>query len=201
MPAFPIIDEVMAQGDVARVFADFRRTKGTAFVPNFFKTLANAPAAMEGTWNVYRDVSNRGLLPTALKEMLFVAISAARNCQYCTTAHLAFCTLLGVDPATLVLLDTNISAIEPPRTRAVIHFAVRCATDPASLTAADYDALRAQGITDAELVEIGPTGGKVRRDAIGSVLHEQRFPFYCWHWHFGAKTARKTRFSPLRVGK
>ena len=36
----------------------------------------------------------------------------------------------------------------------MIHFAVRCATDPASLTAADYDALRAQGITDAELVEI-----------------------------------------------
>ena len=30
MPAFPIIDEVTAQGDVARVFADFRRTKGTA---------------------------------------------------------------------------------------------------------------------------------------------------------------------------
>jgi uncharacterized peroxidase-related enzyme len=154
MPAFPIIDEVTAQGDVARVFADFRRTKGTAFVPNFFKTLANAPAAMEGTWNVYRDVGNRGLLPTALKEMLFVAISAARNCQYCTTAHLAFCTLLGVGAATLSLLETNISAIEPPRTRAVIHFAVRCATDPASLTAADYDALRAQGITDAELVEI-----------------------------------------------
>ena len=154
MPAFPLIDEATAQGDVARIFADFRRTKGTAFVPNFFKTLANAPAAMEGTWNVYRDVGNRGLLPTALKEMLFVAISAARNCQYCTTAHLAFCALLGVDPATLTLLETNIEAIEPQRTRAVIQFAVHCATDPASLTQADYDRLRGQGITDAELIEI-----------------------------------------------
>jgi hypothetical protein len=72
IPAFPLIDEVTAQGDMVRVFADFRRTKGTAFVPNFFKTLANAPTAMEGTWNVYRDVGNRGLLPTALKEMVFV---------------------------------------------------------------------------------------------------------------------------------
>jgi signal transduction histidine kinase len=32
--------------------------------------------------------------------MVFVAISAARNCQYCTTAHLAFCALLGVDAST-----------------------------------------------------------------------------------------------------
>ena len=31
MPVFPLIDEVTAQGDVARVFAEFRRTKGTAF--------------------------------------------------------------------------------------------------------------------------------------------------------------------------
>lgn len=154
MPAFPLIDEATAQGDVARIFADFRRTKGTAFVPNFFKTLANAPAAMEGTWHVYRAVSNRGLLPTALKEMLFVAISATRNCQYCTTAHAAFCALLGVDPATLTLLETHIAAIEPQRTRAVIQFAVHCATDPASLTQADYDRLRGQGITDAELIEI-----------------------------------------------
>jgi uncharacterized peroxidase-related enzyme len=154
MPDFPLIDEATALGDVARVFADFRRTKGTSFVPNFFKTLANAPAAMEGTWNVYRNVGNRGLLPTALKEMLFVAVSAARNCQYCTTAHLAFCTLLGVDPATLARLDTDIQAVEPQRTREVLQFAVHCAMDPASLTTADYDVLRDQGITDAELVEI-----------------------------------------------
>jgi uncharacterized peroxidase-related enzyme len=154
MSVFPLIDEGTAHGDVARVFAEFRRTKATAFVPNFFKTLAHAPAAMEGTWNVYRDVCNRGLLPTALKEMVFVAISAARNCQYCTTAHLAFCALLGVDGATLAVLDTNIDAIEPQRTREVIRFAVRCATEPGSLTPADYEGLRSQGITDAELVEL-----------------------------------------------
>jgi uncharacterized peroxidase-related enzyme len=154
MSVFPLIDEVTAQGDVARVFAEFRRTKGTAFVPNFFKTLAHAPAALEGTWNVNRDVGNRGLLPTALKEMVFVAISAARNCQYCTTAHLAFCALLGVDAATLSLVDTNIDAIEPQRTREVLRFAVHCATNPGSLTPADYEVLRSHGITEAELVEL-----------------------------------------------
>jgi uncharacterized peroxidase-related enzyme len=154
MSVFPLIDEVTAQGDVARVFAEFLRTKGTAFVPNFFKTLAHAPAALEGTWNVNRDVGNRGLLPTALKEMVFVAISAARNCQYCTTAHLAFCALLGVDAATLSLVDTNIDAIEPQRTREVLRFAVHCATNPGSLTPADYEVLRSHGITEAELVEL-----------------------------------------------
>ena len=49
MPIFPLIDEATAQGDVARVFAEFRRTKGTPFVPHFFKTFAHAGAGMEGT--------------------------------------------------------------------------------------------------------------------------------------------------------
>ena len=154
MSIFPLIDDGTAEGDVARVFAEFRRTKATAFVPNCFQTLAHAPAAMEGTWNVYRDVGNRGLLPTALKEMVFVAISAARHCQYGTTAHLACCALLGVDAVTLALLDTNIDAIEPPRTREVIRFAVHCATDPGSVPPADYEGLRSQGMTDAELVAL-----------------------------------------------
>jgi alkylhydroperoxidase family enzyme len=67
---------------------------------------------------------------------------------------LAFCALLGVDAATLALLDTNIDAIEPQRTREVLRFAVHCATNPGSLTPADYEVLRSQGITEAELVEL-----------------------------------------------
>jgi hypothetical protein len=35
MPAFPLIDEATAQGDVARIFADFRRTKAPPSCPTF----------------------------------------------------------------------------------------------------------------------------------------------------------------------
>ena len=79
---------------------EFRQDKSTSFVPNFFKTMANSPTAVRGTWDVYRQVGHRGVVPTALKEMIFVVISVARNCKYCESAHLAFCKVLGVDSET-----------------------------------------------------------------------------------------------------
>src|ERR1700675_2144860 len=107
-------------------------------VPNFFKTLANSLPVLEGTWNVYRNVSTRGSISEVLKEMMFVAISAAKKCTYCEAAHLAFCRILKVDPETCSNLVNNLDAVRP-RTRDIIRFSVKAATDPKGLSDADYD--------------------------------------------------------------
>src|SRR5204863_8157987 len=104
MAFLPMIEESAAQGVNAEVFSAFRQTKGTPFVPNFFKILANAPTVALGTWNVYRDVGHYGKVPKSIKEMLFVAISQARGCKYCEAAHQAICRLFGVDKEALKIL-------------------------------------------------------------------------------------------------
>ena len=81
------IAEREAQGEAARVYAEIREALGISFVPNFFKTLANSPTALRGTWEAYRNASWRGSVPTVLKEMMFVAISSARKCHYCEVAR------------------------------------------------------------------------------------------------------------------
>ena len=86
MAHLALIPERDARGEVARVYGEIRETLGIVFVPNFFKTLANSPTALRATWEAYRNVSWRGTVPTVLKEMMFVAISAARDCQYCEDA-------------------------------------------------------------------------------------------------------------------
>ena len=154
MAFLPMTEESAAQGVVAEVFSAFRTTKGTPFVPNFFKTLANSPTVAQGTWNVYRDVGHYGKVPKSIKEMLFVAISQARNCKYCEAAHLAICRLFGVDRETLETLTRDLNALKPGRTRDVIRFGIKVALTPQAVAQADYDGLRDHGLTDEEIVEV-----------------------------------------------
>jgi uncharacterized peroxidase-related enzyme len=154
MPHFPAVDESNCQPEVARVFADIRRSTGLHFVPNFFRTLAICPDALTGTWTAYRDIGRGGTLPHVLKEMVFSAISVARNCKYCAAAHLAFCKVLGADPASLAALSGDLDALQPRRTREVVKFGVKCALNPAGIAESDLTVLRGHGLSDAEVVEL-----------------------------------------------
>jgi len=148
-----VVPESESAGNVKRVFEEIRREKRIPFVPNFFKTLAHAPQSLEATWMAYRGLTTRGALPEALKEMIFVAICVAQDCKYCEAAHLAFCSLLSVEPDNLAALVDNIDALRPERTRDIIHFSVKCALKPRTLEQSDYAKLRQHGITDSEIVE------------------------------------------------
>jgi uncharacterized peroxidase-related enzyme len=150
---FPTVSESAVTGDVKKVFEEIRREKRLPFIPNFFKTLAHAPQSLAATWMVYRGISTRGALPEALKEMIFVAISVARDCKYCEAAHLAFCNLLSVEPQNLRVLTENIDALRPERTRDIVRFSVKCALEPRNVEQSDYDKLRKLGVTDSEIIE------------------------------------------------
>jgi len=154
MAFLPRVEESAAKGVVGEVFTAFRTTKGTPFVPNFFKTLASAPTVVQGTWEVYRDVGHYGEVPRTIKEMIFVAISQARNCKYCEAAHMAICRLFGVTKETLETLTRDLKSLEPGRTRDVIRFGVKAGLDPQSVTQEDYDVLRRHGLSNAEIVEV-----------------------------------------------
>ncbi len=86
--------------------------------------------------------------------MILFSISAAKKCQYCSAVHQVTCKTLGVEEDTLAALDSNLEALAPQRVQAIVRFAQKCALDPQSLEAADYEAVRAQGIGDQELMEI-----------------------------------------------
>src|SRR5579859_2431685 len=153
MAHFPVIAQGSEAPDVQRVYGEIRREKRLPFVPNFFKTLAHAPESLDATWMAYRGITTRGALPEALKEMIFVAVSVARNCKYCEAAHLAFCNLLSVEPGDLAALTENIDAVRPERTRDILRFSVKCALEPRNIERADYAKLRQHGLADSEIIE------------------------------------------------
>lgn len=159
MARFSIVREETASDATRRTYKEILKVKHLRSVPNFFKTLANSPAVLEGTWSVYRNLSTRGSISEVLKEMIFVAISAAKQCTYCEAAHLAFCRILKVDPETCSNLVNNLDALRPERTRDIVRFSVKAGTDPKSLGDADYDALTRHGIDQSEIIEIVAMSG------------------------------------------
>jgi AhpD family alkylhydroperoxidase len=100
MAKFNIVREEAASEATKRLYDQISSVKHVRTVPNFFKTLANSPEVLKGTWSAYRNISTRGFISEVVKEMIFVAISAAKKCAYCEAAHLAFCRILQVDPET-----------------------------------------------------------------------------------------------------
>jgi AhpD family alkylhydroperoxidase len=115
--------------------------------PNFIKVQGHSVAAASGSWGLVQNTLVGGVLPRTLKEMLFSAISADRNCQYCEAAHLACCRMLGVSEEDLAQLSENIDSLDPPKTRAIIRFGLKCARDPQST-------LRGLGLTESEIMEL-----------------------------------------------
>lgn len=150
----PTTEEETASGEVAQTFDDIKRVMEIPFVPNIYKAVATAPNALAGTWSLHQAVGLQTSLPMSLAAMIEYSIANARNCQYCSSVHQVTCKTLGVDEETLAALSGNLEALAPRRVQEIIKFAQKCALAPQSLTAADYDAVRDQGVSDDELTEI-----------------------------------------------
>ena len=83
MATVSLIEYENATPEVRAVFDDIKRTRNVKDVNNFWKALANHPATLKRTWESLREVMQPGALDPLTKEMLYVAVSVANNCDYC----------------------------------------------------------------------------------------------------------------------
>jgi uncharacterized peroxidase-related enzyme len=150
----PVIEEQDATGDIARIYAEYRREMQVPFIPNMTKALAASPAALNIHWDFTRSFLKHTTLPQALTAMILYTIAETGNCEYCSAGNELTCRILGVDEETLSALVKDLGNVSPERIRAIIGFALKAAHDPQRLVAEDFERVREQGITDEELVEI-----------------------------------------------
>ena len=80
------------------VFDDIRATRKSDFVNNFWRALANDPAALRRIWEALKAVMAPGALDPKTKEMLYLAVSAAQGCDYCIHSHTAAAKARGMTP-------------------------------------------------------------------------------------------------------
>ena len=90
-----------ASAEVRAVYDDIMATRKTDWVNNFWKALAHHPPTLRRTWESLKDVMAPGALDGLTKEMVYLAVSASNNCEYCTYSHTASARRAGMTEAML----------------------------------------------------------------------------------------------------
>jgi AhpD family alkylhydroperoxidase len=101
MATVTLIEYADASPEVRAVYDDIMRTRKIDWINNFWKALANHPPTLRRTWESLKDVMAPGALDLVTKEMLYLAVSAAHNCEYCTYSHTAGARRAGMTEAML----------------------------------------------------------------------------------------------------
>jgi AhpD family alkylhydroperoxidase len=103
-PLVPLIEYDAAAPEVRAVYDDIMLTRGTDWVNNFWKVLAQDPALLKRTWDDIKQVMAPGALDPLVKELIYVAVSATNGCEYCTYSHTASARAKGMSEAQLMEL-------------------------------------------------------------------------------------------------
>ena len=82
-----LIEHDEASAEVRAVYDDVMRTRGTAWINNFWKALANNPPTLRRTWESIKQVMAPGALDPLTKELIYLAVSASNGCAYCIASH------------------------------------------------------------------------------------------------------------------
>ena len=117
-------------------------------------TQGHSSTVARGTWEVVRNVLVAGKIPRLVKEMMFVAISKDRKCEYCLAAHVACCRVLGASPKVIEALLRDVKKVGDPKLRDIILFGLKCSRIPQELTKRDFEKLRRHGLDQAEIMEV-----------------------------------------------
>ncbi|HUC12347.1 MAG TPA: carboxymuconolactone decarboxylase family protein [Stellaceae bacterium] len=104
MTMMPLIEYEDASAEVRAVYDDIMTTRGTDWINNFWKGLANDPATLRRTWESIKQVMMPGALDPLTKELVYLAVSASNGCAYCTASHAAAAKKQGMTPQMLAEL-------------------------------------------------------------------------------------------------
>jgi AhpD family alkylhydroperoxidase len=94
-----MIEYAEASPEVRAVYDDIMKTRGTDWINNFWKVLANDPPTLRRLWANVKQVMAPGALDPLVKEMVYVAVSATNGCEYCTYSHTAGARAKGMSDA------------------------------------------------------------------------------------------------------
>ena len=145
------VPEDAATGSLADYYGQQRKAWG--FLPNYAGAFATRPDVAQA-WNQLNATIRDGMDRRRF-ELATIAAARVLRSTYCTAAHSKFLRDACGDEATMrsIALDPSGAGLEPVD-RAVYEYAVKVATDAASVEQEDIDRLRALGLSDADVADV-----------------------------------------------
>jgi uncharacterized peroxidase-related enzyme len=146
-----VVTEEAATGPAAEYYAQQR--EGWGFLPDYVYAFGARPD-VAAAWGTLSAAVRAGM-DRRRYELATLAAARALRSTACTVAHSMFLRDECDDEATVRLIaqDPDGSSL-PPVDRAVYEFAGRVAVDAAAIQQTDVDALRAVGLSDADITSI-----------------------------------------------
>jgi uncharacterized peroxidase-related enzyme len=136
--------------------AALKITPSNRAVGAYSLVLAHDPESLAERSPLYNAImfGPRGL-PRADRELGAVAASRINGCSYCAAVHAKRFTELTKDPDVMRRLQADgVEAELDPRRRAIVDYAAKLTHDPAAISPADAAPLRAQGLSDLEILDL-----------------------------------------------
>jgi AhpD family alkylhydroperoxidase len=94
-----LLSDDAAGADALAVFNDIREKRGTDYVNNFWRALANDPPQLKSVWDRLQVVMAPGALDPLVKELIYIAVSSTNKCGYCIHSHTAAARAKGMTDA------------------------------------------------------------------------------------------------------
>jgi AhpD family alkylhydroperoxidase len=78
-----------AAPEARAVMDEIKAARGVPDVNNAWKAMARHPAVMRRFWEHAKAVMQPGALDAKTKELIYLAVSVANGCHYCSASHTA----------------------------------------------------------------------------------------------------------------
>jgi uncharacterized peroxidase-related enzyme len=142
------LDPAQATGKAKQLFEAVQVKWGA--VPNLFRVLGVAPAALEGYLDL-GDALAGGSLSPRVREQIALVVAEANFCGYCLSTH----TLLGgkVGLTKTEIANARHARAADRKTDAILKLARGIVVQRGAVNNADFEQARASGLTDGEVVE------------------------------------------------
>lgn len=95
-----LIEYSDAPPEVREVYDDIMRSRKTDYINNFWKALANHPPTLREVWDdTQRIMAGPGTIDPLMRELIYIGVSIANACDYCTATHTAAARAKGMTDA------------------------------------------------------------------------------------------------------
>lgn len=148
------IDVEEAEGELAELYARLNKQGGR--ISNILRVQSLNPAAMEQHLALYMTLMfGRSGLTRCEREAVAVVVSASNECEYCVNHHTESLRHFIDEDDTLNMLATadGLETLEP-RLSNIVRYAEKLTTAPGAMTESDLGELRAEGLSDKDILDL-----------------------------------------------
>lgn len=125
--------------------------KKLGMIPNMMRTMAVAPAVLEG-YLQFSGALSQGGLPAKVREQIALAVSESNGCAYCLAAHSALGGMAGLSKEEII--DSRSGVATDSRTNAILHIARDIVDQRGRVTDDTLATARKAGLTDGDIAEV-----------------------------------------------